>query len=119
MLVSVPDTPPVATIFPMRETAGMGLAWPNPSTSNDFRLLIVAQPPSREFSRRPIRSAEEIVFEIRIVGDERAIMMSKIGPMQPRSVLNLIPARRIPPGPIDMPPKGGENLRDASQGRTK
>src|SRR5579872_2505240 len=40
VLVSVPDTPPVATTFPMRETAGIGLPCPNPSTSNDFLLFI-------------------------------------------------------------------------------
>src|ERR1700692_779008 len=42
VLASVPDTPPVATIFPMRDTAGIGLAWPSPSTSNDFLLLMSA-----------------------------------------------------------------------------
>src|SRR5579863_4050413 len=45
VLVSVPETPPVATIFPMRETAGIGLAWPSASTSNDFLLLMPADFP--------------------------------------------------------------------------
>jgi hypothetical protein len=45
-------------------------------------------PPFREFGRRPARSAEEKVFEIRIDADERAIMMSNIAPLQLRSSLN-------------------------------
>jgi hypothetical protein len=45
-------------------------------------------PQFREFGRRPARSAEEKVFEIRIDADERAIMMSNIVPLQLRSSLN-------------------------------
>jgi len=57
----------------MRDTAGIGLAWPNPSTSKDFLLLIASQFPIPEFGRRPNRSAKESVLEIQI-NAERALL---------------------------------------------
>jgi hypothetical protein len=46
-------------------------------------------------------------------------MMSKIELMQPRSLSCILQARQMAQGPIDMPAKDEENLRDTSQGRTK
>jgi hypothetical protein len=42
----------------------------------------------RESGRRPNRSAEESVCEIRIAADERDSMMSSIAPVQIRTSLN-------------------------------
>jgi hypothetical protein len=44
----------------------------------------------REFGRRPSWSAKESILEIRITGDKRAIITSKIKPMQPRSLFKWI-----------------------------
>jgi hypothetical protein len=46
-------------------------------------------PLSLEFAGQPDRFADKRVFEIRIVGIERAIIMSKRGPMQPRPIFRI------------------------------
>jgi hypothetical protein len=69
--------------------------------------------------RRTNRSTEESPFEIQIVEEERAIIMSKIAPMQPQPFFSNLEIRQSAPVSIDTPAKGEENLPNASQGRMK
>jgi hypothetical protein len=62
---------------------------------------------------------EESVTEIRIDADERAIIMTKIAPLQPRPFYSTLGTRQTASVLIDTPPKGEENLPNASQGRMK